>query len=1679
MIIAKIKFGMKWKRAILITLKILAGTIGSLLFLLIVFILLIRLPSVQTYITHKAVAYLSKKTHTKIALKGLWISFPKSVVIDQLYAEDVNHDTLAYIGKLNVDIDMLALLKRKIKVNHLFLSDVNANIARSKVDSTFNFNFFIKAFSSGEKKAPVVKVKTNPKDTVGWQIQVNKLQLENIRGSYADGVSGLTIKATVGNLDLNMKAIDIKHLSFSGHDLALSNVNFTLIQSQSNPSVEDTSVALLPLIAMDKLTLKNIKFLYKNIPHNQSYAIHVDTLSAIPGAIDLNGHNIHVKSVYLAESDGQISLQRNFTKETSSATKVEIDTSIGWQVSGDSVTLHKVDFNYDLSNVPKIESGFDYNHIGLKNVSLLAGKVSYSTKKIVATVHSLSLKEQSGFDLKNLSLAGIFDYKSVIVKHLMLTTSYSVINNVSARISALDKIAHNIGALGIEANLTPLQIGLDDLYLFAPSLRKSLPQVDGNQLSVSGKISGRLDNITATNLMASAGANTKISLNGHITGLPNALGANYDVDIKNAQSTRDDLNRFLKNTLPVSISIPPDFSVSGQVKGSIENATADLILQSSYGNIDINAALKITEQDTQYSAKINLMNVNVGHILKDTSLLGKVTGTVTAQGRNFALNNIVADATVLIDSISFKQYTYNCLTVDACADQGEYNANVSINDPNVLADIDAAFSFAPKIIHMELSGNIEGINMQKTRLYNQDLRVAARLNANVTDSDGNINGIVNIAKLLVIKDEDKYQVDSINLFAITDSGFSHFNIKSDLVDADYKGTSKVQDLGKTLLSYINGYFPLPGIKDSNIVSTDAQKFKLDVTVYPHPLITEVLLPQMKGFNGAEVKGDFDNDKHQLNIDLSASALAYSSIKANVVNGSIHSVNDSLKYDFSFQDMSAGPVKLSQTDLSGFLKEGVISFLLDVKDSLGGDKLKIAGNLKEPEPKNYALHIEAKDLKINNSIWNLKDDNLVRLQPDGINVRNFVLNNSDQSISIKSQTEEGNAPIDLQFDNFHLGTISQIIESDSALVRGHMNGTVELRNLGTHPAFTSDLSIDSIAYDEHPIGNIKLKANNLTEDKYEADLTLSGAGNQVEINGSYTASEEESKLAMKANIHKLTVQSIEPFTVGQIRRSKGYLSGTADITGAAAHPQINADLAFTDAAFNVAYLNNYISLNNDHIKVDPKGIYFNSFTILDTFGQKATIDGSIATTDFRKMKFALSIQTNKFTALNTKIEDNPLYFGRVMFSSQIKVKGDQLMPIVNGNIKLLDATNLSVVIPSSRISLDRGDGVVVMVSHTDTNAIMYHKDTIANKLEFKGISVQANVEIEKKATFKVIVDKSSGDSLVVHGEGKLSFSMDASGNQNLTGTYTLTGGSYDATFQHVIHKHFAIKDGSSITWNGQPEDAVLDVTAVYPVKAAPSDLVSTEISGLSDADKAGYNKPLGFDVYLTVKGELLKPDISFKLDMDDRDKAAFSGLVYSKVNSVNDDPSELNSQVFSLLILGKFMPTGTGGSTDYGSVATDLARNSVNQILQDQLNSLSGKYIKGVDLNFGVQSNDEYTATGINQNTQLSVALKKQFLNDRLGVQVGTSVNVPNSGGAASSYNSNSITGNFQIDYKLTPDGRFLFKVFCLNEYEGFIEGLVYKTGVGVVYTKNYNTLRELFEKPIKKAESSKPKALIP
>ena len=238
--------------------------------------------------------------------------------------------------------------------------------------------------------------------------------------------------------------------------------------------------------------------------------------------------------------------------------------------------------------------------------------------------------------------------------------------------------------------------------------------------------------------------------------------------------------------------------------------------------------------------------------------------------------------------------------------------------------------------------------------------------------------------------------------------------------------------------------------------------------------------------------------------------------------------------------------------------------------------------------------------------------------------------------------------------------------------------------------------------------------------------------------------------------------------------------------------------------------------------------------------------------------------------------------------------------------------------------------------------------------------------------------------------------------------------------------------------------------------------------MSENERNAYRKLLEYQINLMIKGELLKPEISFLITLSDKDKNAFGGVVDAKLTSINNDPNELNKQVFAFLILNKFLPPGNTNSVAASSTS-NFTRNSVNQFLSDQLNTLSGKYIKGGELNVNIQSNDAFSNTGATQkNTDLEINYKQQLFNDRLSVQVGSNVNM-NDNNTKSTTQQN-ITGDIIVEYKITDDGRYRFKAFRENNYEGLIDGMLFKTGVGIMYSRDYNKLSELLSPPKKEEE---------
>jgi hypothetical protein len=334
---------------------------------------------------------------------------------------------------------------------------------------------------------------------------------------------------------------------------------------------------------------------------------------------------------------------------------------------------------------------------------------------------------------------------------------------------------------------------------------------------------------------------------------------------------------------------------------------------------------------------------------------------------------------------------------------------------------------------------------------------------------------------------------------------------------------------------------------------------------------------------------------------------------------------------------------------------------------------------------------------------------------------------------------------------------------------------------------------------------------------------------------------------------------------------------------------------------------------------------------------------------------------------------------------------------------------------------------------------------------------------------VVVDEANGDFLNVRGEAALSGGIDPGGKINLTGSYDLEEGAYELSF-NVLRRRFNIQKGSTIVWTGEPTKANVNITAVYIAKTPALDLVQDQLAGAgaSPTEINYYRQKLPFEVNLNMKGELLKPVLTFDivLPTDENYNLDKTRLITieNKLAMIRQEPSEMNKQVFALLLLGRFISENPFASSSGGFSAEGFARSSVSQLMSEQLNNLASDLIKGVDINFDVEStDDDYTTGEKKSRTDLNVALSKRLLNDRLTVTVGSNFELegsqPTSG---AKQKTNNLAGNVSLDYKLSKDGRYSLRAYRKNEYEGVVEGNITETGVGFVITVDYNRFSQIF-----------------
>ncbi len=138
---------------------------------------LVVIPVFQTWLVERLTLYLSDELHTRISIKHVDIEFFRKIVLEDIYVEDQQHDTLLYAPLFKVDITQFDYKKQKITINYAELENARIKLIRYKNIKGLNFQFFADYFSSSKK---------DTSQSPPWEVKLQNVVLKNATFSYRD-----------------------------------------------------------------------------------------------------------------------------------------------------------------------------------------------------------------------------------------------------------------------------------------------------------------------------------------------------------------------------------------------------------------------------------------------------------------------------------------------------------------------------------------------------------------------------------------------------------------------------------------------------------------------------------------------------------------------------------------------------------------------------------------------------------------------------------------------------------------------------------------------------------------------------------------------------------------------------------------------------------------------------------------------------------------------------------------------------------------------------------------------------------------------------------------------------------------------------------------------------------------------------------------------------------------------------------------------------------------------------------------------------------------------------------------------------------------------------------------------------------------------------------------------------
>lgn len=1665
-----------WKRL----LKIFGIILLSLILLLIAFVFVLRTPWGQDLIVQKATRYVSKKTQTEVSIEKLFITFSGDINLQGLYLEDQKGDTLLYSRELVAGIPFIPILKgQPIALNHLKWDGFRANISRKDSIQGFNFQFLIDAFVDSEKEEnPLPENKTTESDPP--KIALGRIDFSDFLVNYDDAVLGMKSRLQLGDFHFLGKDFDLKEMRFEIREINLEDTEVSYEQFEAFPEAEeDTTQTTLPFVSVGQITFKNVAAYYHSEPDSlEARGLIADLLLEIPKA-DLGKQRIELNHFHLNDSDIWVKTNisqdsEQLAKEGASQVEQEVEAQMveafkwpDWEVSVKVLGLANNHLHYQNGNSSLTQGRFDPDNIELSDFNLQLENIALSPdRKLMAELREFNFKEASGFDLEELKTTIKLEDTGLELADFSFKTKKSkLLADLKSEFESLDELIEHPDKTKIDLKLTDLSVDLADAFHFQPELKSNEYLAKLSRYKIKGKANakGSLASLNLANFSANWGPGTRITAKGNFRNLTDTDRLWMNLNNLEFNTRRDDV-LLLVSEEDLGIKIPENIRLTSNSQGGLNDLRTLTVLTIPDGTLRVEGSFKNTDE-LAFDGKLEVLEFDLGKFL-DSPDFGMVDFGINASGHGKNLESLDAVLESEFRKLELNHYDYSALKLEGELHQGEGDVALSHKDLNLDFLLDSKIHLDSIGQKVGMNLNINGIDFQNLSLIDKDLRAKLILNADFENRKGSYYLTSQISEATAVLNDRIHHLGKLGIEGFAQQDSTSLHVSSHFLNLDLGANADPERIGKSLTAQFQRYWKEEEISE-NDEGENPVVLKMDMDISRNELINNVFVPGVKEMDTIKVSVDFRQDRDLLLASLYLPHINYNDNEVEGLYFNTNSGREEAQFIVGFEKLDAGAFGMNRTFFNGDLAERMLSLNFyafnDQDDKYYSWHSQISGNSKAVE-----FHLLPFDLILNNEEWQVPEDNYIRYADKRITARNFEISHENHSLFVGDDLQEGlpEDNIGIGFKNFDLKSLLALFNPDDHLAEGHFEGHAIVTGPLDQVGLLADLGIHDLAVMQTELGDLQLKATSEDGKTFDYGLTLKGPDIDLDLNGDFLAGEDP-EVNANLQLNHFGFKTIAQFSQEELKEAQGYLSGAFEASGKLSDPIYSGFLKFNDASFKITQLNTEFYLTDDKIEVDNKGFHLSNFSIEDMDRDEFTIDGSISMENFRDPGFDLKLNAQNFLVMNSTSKDNKMVYGKVDFSVNGTVKGKMSFPKIDLKIGANKGTDFTYVMLDSQAALEKQDGIVEFVNKENPDDILTKKRDSINLATITGIRLHANLKLDKNATFNVILDPRTRDNFRVSGEGDLDFRIDENGQMGLTGRYIISGGHYRMSLYNLVKREFNLQPGGTISWNGNPLDADLDVSATYSVKTSAAGLMTGQSVSDDPQESNKYRQRLPFLVILGVKGTIDRPELGFGLNMPDDSKGALGGTVYGRITELNqEDEGELNKQVFSLLVMNRFFPEG-GSDGGQGGFAT-IARDNLNDALSDQLNNFSDQLMgdTGIKLNFGLESYTDYQGNSPQDRTNLDISAEKSLFNDRLIVKAGTEVNLQ---GENRPGEENPLLGDLSIEYLLTEDGRWRLRGFRKDEYENVIDGQVFINGIGLLFERDFNNFsylwRSLFGNP--------------